>query len=131
MEACFKPLLSLCKLLPVPLQNETKDFSSDLLSKSIEVLNCEREFKYYEKKSTYLSSPLRFKFLLTYKAEYEVNKEFEEQRPVANKILDDTKISLYKCCVKVMRIEKEGAIDKLHNKFINGLLRLLEYITNY
>ena len=30
-----------------------------------------------------------------------------------------------------MRIEKEGAIDKLQNIFMNGLIKLLEYMTNY
>ena len=30
-----------------------------------------------------------------------------------------------------MKIEKEGAIDKLQKKCINGLLKLLEYMTNY
>ena len=35
MEACLKPIRSLVELLPSPLQNETKEVASELLSKSI------------------------------------------------------------------------------------------------
>ena len=70
-------------------------------------------------------SSLRFQFLLTCKAEYEDNNEFKERRSVVNKIIEDTEISLHKCCVNVTRIEKEGAIDKLQRNLLMVYLSCL------
>ena len=82
MEARLKLILSLLESLAAPLQNETKELSSELLSRSIEILHSERRHKYHDKNPTFLPSSLRFKFTFTCKAEYEDNKEFKEQLSV-------------------------------------------------
>ena len=61
-------------LLPNPLSNEHKEFEITLISKTIEVFHFERRVDYHIENPTFHLSYSRFKFNLTYKAEYEENE---------------------------------------------------------
>ena len=74
MEARLIPIKSLLESLPNPFSNEHKEFSTTLISKSIEVLYCERRVDHHTANPTVHPPSIRFKFNLTCKAEYEENE---------------------------------------------------------
>ena len=131
MEARLAPLQGLLASLPNPLDKETKKFASALLSKAIEVLHCKRKVDYHEKQTAYLPKPIRFKFQLETKPEYEDNQDFIEERASAKIILNECIQSQRKSMVKVMTWELEGAIKKLHKEFVEGLEKLLIIWINF
>ena len=131
MEARLAPIQGLLASLPNPLDKETKKFASALLSKAIEVLHCGRKVDYHEKQTAYLPKPIRFKFVLETKPEYEDNEKFINERTLAKTILYECIQSQRKSMVKVMVWEYEGAIKKLHKEFVEGLYRLLIIWINY
>ena len=131
METRLEPIKDLLASLPSPLNLETKKFATLLLSKSIEVLHCDRKVKYHEANPSFLPSSCRFKFDLNCKVEYEDNTKIKTQQALAKNILETTKQSLRTCIVNVQKIEREGAIAKLKSEFIKGLVTLFEYYVNF
>ena len=130
MEARLAPIHGLLASLPNPLDKETKKFASILLSRAIEVLHCERKVDYHKKQTSYLPKPIRFKFKLETKPEYEDMKKFTDERNLADKILNECTLKLRESMVKVMDLELEGAINKLHKEFVEGMTKLFIVWTN-
>ena len=125
------PIQSLLALLPEPFDAELETFASTLLSRAIQVIHYTRRLEFHEKNPSFIPSSIRFKHKLTCKVEYEDNDIFITQRTLTNKILRNTTEKLCECMVKVMIMEKEGAINKLQEEFINGLTALFVCYTNY
>ena len=109
----LEPIAVLLASLPKPLSKQTSEFASSLLSHSIEVRHCERKVNYHNNNPDILPSPIRFKFKLTCKSEYEDTQNFKIQAAQSAKIMSDCKEAQRKIMISVMKMEYEGAIAKL------------------
>ena len=78
-----------------------------------------------------MPTSIRFKHELTCKAEYEDNEIYITQRTITKNIIEHAKQDCCKSMVIVMEMELKGAINKLHEDFVNGLYALFECYSNY
>ena len=123
----LEPISDLLESLPKPLSKQTSEFATKLLSKAIDVRHCEKKVTFYNNNPAILPTPIKFKFKLTCKSDYEENSIFKVEAARSAKIMDETRQSLRECIVRVMEMEYSGAIINLQKCFIEGILELLSY----
>ena len=67
----LEPISDPLESLPKPLSKQTSEFATKLLSKAIDVHHCNKKVSYYKDNSVILPTPIKFKFKLTCKSDYE------------------------------------------------------------
>ena len=77
--------------------------------------------------TSFMPKSIKFKFKLTCKAEYEDTNEFKIQATEAARILAECKDTLKGCILRVLKMELEGAKEKIQDYFIAGLIKLFTY----
>ena len=123
----LEPISDLLESLPKPLSKQTSEFATKLLSKAIDVRHCEKKVTFHNNNPAILPTPIKFKFKLTCKSNYEENSIFKVEAARSAIIMDETCQSLRECIVRVMEMEYSGAIINLQKCFIEGILELLSY----
>ena len=123
----LEPIEALLATLPKPLAKLTSDYATTLLSHAIEVRHCERKVNYHNENPAILPSPIRFKYKLACKPEYEDTSEFKTQATLSSNIMHKCKQDLRVCMIAVMEMELSGAINKHQKTFVEGLLELFSY----
>ena len=123
----LEPIEALLATLSKTLGKLTSDYATTLLSHAIEVHHCEWKVNYHNDNLSILPLPIRFKFKLTCKSEYEETQRFKTQAAQSAKIMSDCKEAQRNIMISVMEMEYEGAISKLKKKFVEGLIELFSY----
>ena len=90
----LEPIAALLASLPKPIATQTSLFASNLLSKAIDSIHCKRRLKFHVDKPSYRPTSIRFKYELTYKAEYEDSNTYKALATQSAKIVDKTRLKV-------------------------------------